>query len=72
MAVPPAIVWETLADPASYARWVVGSQAVRDADDDWPARGSRFYHRVGIGPLTVNDHTESIDAREPRRLEMRG
>jgi uncharacterized protein YndB with AHSA1/START domain len=71
MAVPPAIVWETLADPEGYADWVVGSQAIRDADDDWPAPGSRFHHRVGIGPLTVNDHTESIDAREPRRLELR-
>ena len=71
MPVPPAAVWDALADPASYAYWVVGSKVVRDADEGWPAPGTRFHHTVGVGPLEVSDYTESLDARPPERLRMR-
>ena len=60
-----------LADPDSYAYWVVGSKRIRDADASWPAPGSRFHHTVGVGPLTVDDHTESLAADRPRRLVLR-
>jgi uncharacterized protein YndB with AHSA1/START domain len=68
---PPEAVWRVLADPSSYGHWVVGSKRVRDADPTWPAPGSRFHHTVGIGPLTVDDHTESLAADPPRRLVLR-
>lgn len=42
MPVPPTAVWDTLADPASYGFWVVGSKVIRDADPRWPAPGSKF------------------------------
>ena len=71
MPVPPAAVWDALADPGSYAYWVVGSKVVRDADEGWPAPGTRFHHTVGVGPLEVSDYTESLDARPPERLRMR-
>jgi len=71
MPVPPSAVWDTLADPGSYGFWVVGSKAIRDADPEWPARGARFHHTVGVGPFTVKDHTESLDAQPPRLLTMR-
>lgn len=71
MAVPPTAVWEALADSGGYAYWVVGSKLIRDADPDWPAPGSKFHHTIGVGPLTVSDHTESLEADPPRRLQMR-
>lgn len=71
MPVPPTAVWETLADPGSYGFWVVGSKAIRDADPAWPARGSKFHHTIGVGPFTVKDHTESLDAQAPRLLTLR-
>jgi uncharacterized protein YndB with AHSA1/START domain len=71
MNVPPAVVWDTLADASSYAFWVVGSKRIRDADHDWPAPGTRFHHTLGVGPLALNDHTESLAAERPRLLDMR-
>lgn len=71
MPVAPEAVWSVLADPETYADWVVGSQEIRDADPAWPSPGSRFHHRVGIGPLTVADHTRVVQAREPHLLKLR-
>lgn len=71
MPVPPTAVWDALADPATYGFWVVGSKVIRDADLDWPAPGSKFHHTVGVGPFTVSDHTKSLEAQAPRRLQIR-
>ena len=70
-SVPPERVFAVLADPESYGDWVVGSHSIRDADPDWPAVGSRFHHRVGVGPLTVKDHTEVLEVDPPHRLVLR-
>lgn len=67
----PETVFAVLSDPFSYGYWVVGSEKIRDADDDWPAAGSRFHHTVGVGPFKVNDHTTSERAESPRLLELR-
>src|SRR5206468_4771289 len=64
---PPKRVFAVLADPASYAYWVVGSRKIRDADDDWPAVGSAFHHVVGVWPFEVRDHTV-VEAVKPGRL----
>jgi uncharacterized protein YndB with AHSA1/START domain len=71
MPVPPAAVWDSLADPGDYGYWVVGSKLIRDADPHWPAPGAKFHHTVGVGPLKVSDHTEALDAEPPRLLRMR-
>ncbi len=71
MPVPPAAVWEALADHGAYGYWVPGSKLIRDADADWPAPGSRFHHTIGVGPLKVSDDTESLEASPPRLLRMR-
>jgi uncharacterized protein YndB with AHSA1/START domain len=71
MPVPPEAVWDALADPGGYQYWVVGSKEIRDADPHWPAPGSKFHHTVGVGPLTVRDHTEALDARRPTYLRLR-
>jgi uncharacterized protein YndB with AHSA1/START domain len=71
MPVPPEAVWAALADPGGYGYWVVGSKEIRDADPEWPAVGSRFHHTIGVGPLTLDDHTESLEAEPPQRLRLR-
>lgn len=63
-------VWDVIVDPETYPNWLVGAQAIRSVDDEWPAPGSRFHHRVGIGPLTIPDST-AVEAVEPlRRLRL--
>jgi len=71
MPVPPEAVWEVLADPAGYEYWVVGSKAIRDAEPEFPAPGSKFHHTIGFGPLTLRDHTEVLEAEPPLRLRLR-
>ena len=71
MPVPPEAVWDALADPGNYGYWVVGSKLIRDADPLWPAPGTRFHHTVGVGPFTINDHTESLRAEPPHVLTLR-
>lgn len=70
VAAPPEAVWEILAEPRHYGYWVVGSSAIRGWDSGWPKPGSRFYHRVGIGPLTLADHTEAVECDPPRLLVL--
>jgi uncharacterized protein YndB with AHSA1/START domain len=69
-AESPEQVWEVLADAQSYADWVVGTEAIRDADATWPAPGSKLHHRVGWGPLKLNDHTEVLESAPPNRLVL--
>jgi uncharacterized protein YndB with AHSA1/START domain len=72
MRVPPDAVWETLARAGTYADWVVGAQAIRAVDPTWPEPGSRFHHRIGVGPLMVFDHSEVLEAVPGRLLRFRG
>jgi uncharacterized protein YndB with AHSA1/START domain len=68
---PPEVVYATLADPHSYPSWLVGARAIRSVDPGWPAAGTQFHHRVGIGgPLEVADSTSSLGAAPPHRLEL--
>ena len=70
IAASPDEVFAALANAANYGDWVVGSDTIRDADPDWPKVGSRFHHRVGVGPLKLNDHTEVLEVDPPHRLIM--
>ncbi|HEY3831577.1 MAG TPA: SRPBCC family protein [Acidimicrobiia bacterium] len=67
---PPRDVYETLMDTSAYARWVVGARDIRAADRSWPKPGSRFHHRVGIGPLTLRDNTKLIEAEPDRKVVL--
>jgi uncharacterized protein YndB with AHSA1/START domain len=67
----PEDVFEVLADADSYGEWVVGSDTIRDADAGFPAQGTRFHHRVGVGPIKTHDHTEVLDVNRPYLLELR-
>jgi uncharacterized protein YndB with AHSA1/START domain len=70
IAATPNEVFATLANPENYGDWVVGSDTIRHADPAWPKVGSRFHHRLGVGPLKVNDHTEVLEVDPPHRLVM--
>lgn len=67
----PEQVWAVLADPESYAHWVVGSKEIRDADPRWPEPGARFHHTLGFGPLELKDNSEVLESRPPERLVLR-
>jgi uncharacterized protein YndB with AHSA1/START domain len=70
IAASPDEVFAALANPENYGDWVVGSDTIRDADPAWPKVGSRFHHRIGVGFLKVNDHTEVIEVAPPHRLVL--
>jgi uncharacterized protein YndB with AHSA1/START domain len=63
-------VWEVLAEPQSYAHWVVGSSRTRRVVGSWPATGSRFEHRQGFGPVGLRDTTEVVESRPPALLVL--
>ena len=71
IAAPRERVFAVLADPVSYADWVVGAKQVRDAQGDWPAVGSRIHHFIGAGPVTIDDSTEVVECEPPERLVLR-
>lgn len=68
VAASPETVWGVLADPDAYAYWVVGTKAIRGADEGFPAEGTRLYHRVGVGPLTLSDSSKVLRSDPPRVL----
>lgn len=67
---PPERVWEVLANPECFDDWVVGAKDVRDADDTWPAVGSKLHHSSGVGPLTIDDETRVEASEPPQRLVL--
>ena len=66
----PETVFGVLADPRSFARWVVGSRKIRRADPDWPAPGTAFDHAVGFGPFVLEDHSCVEECERPRLLRL--
>ena len=66
----PSDVFEVLADAHSFGFWVVGSKEVRGHDRQWPRRGSKFRHTVGVGPLQLKDDSEVLEVRRDRRLVL--
>jgi uncharacterized protein YndB with AHSA1/START domain len=71
VGAPPERVFAVLAAAHTYEQWVVGAKRIRAADPGWPGLGTVFHHAVGIGPLTIRDHTQVIDVEPPRRLVLR-
>jgi uncharacterized protein YndB with AHSA1/START domain len=66
----PEHVWAVLCDPYAYPRWVVGSKQTLEADAEWPEPGSAFRVRVGAGPLSWDDRTESREWEPGHRLKL--
>lgn len=67
----PEVIFGVLTDPWRYPDWVVGAKKIRGVDETWPAPGSRFHHRVGLGRLTIDDSTVVETFNPPNRLVLR-
>ena len=67
----PQEVFAVLADPDRYPEWVVGAAGTRDRDEDFPAVGSRFHHKVGSWPVGLKDYTEVTEVDVPRRIVLK-
>lgn len=63
-------IFEVLLDARAYPEWIVGCKEIREVEESWPAPGSRFHHRVGVGPLTVDDSTKLVSADPPHQLVL--
>jgi uncharacterized protein YndB with AHSA1/START domain len=66
----PDAVFDVLADPCSYAHWVVGATRTRKADAGWPRRGTRFHHTQGFFGIGLPDNTEVLAVKRPRQLVL--
>lgn len=66
----PECVFEVLLDVYTYPDWLVGCKEIRACDSSWPSPGARFHHRVGVGPLSVDDSTSLVALEPPRRLVL--
>jgi uncharacterized protein YndB with AHSA1/START domain len=71
VAATPDDVWKVLADGWLYPLWVVGATRMRDVDHNWPEKGSRIHHSVGVWPLLINDHTEVLEVVPGRSITLR-
>lgn len=71
VAATPDSVWKVLADGWLYPLWVVGATRMRDVDENWPEKGSRIHHSVGVWPLLINDHTEVLDVVPGRSISLK-
>ncbi len=69
-SLAPEDVFDHLLDPWRYPEWLLGASTMRAVDDNWPEVGSRFHHRVGFGPLKVNDRSKIIEIEPPTRLVL--
>lgn len=63
-------VWGALVDPTTYPSWLIGADAIREIDGDWPDPGSAFHHRVGVGPLKVRDRSRVVAIEPEVRLVL--
>lgn len=70
ISAPPERVFAALSEPQNYGEWVVGASRIRDADPSFPAVGSKLYHRVGLGPLSIADESEVLELEPGRRLVL--
>lgn len=64
-------IFEVLLDANAYTDWVVGAQKTRDVDEDWPAPGSSFHHKLADSSGGVKDRTTIVDIDEPRSITLK-
>src|SRR5690349_12356520 len=67
----PEAVWGVLANGWRYADWVVGAKRIRAVDPEWPAVGSRFHHKVGVGPVEIKDSSVSEAVDDGHAISLR-
>jgi uncharacterized protein YndB with AHSA1/START domain len=67
---PPQRIFDVLSNADNYAYWVVGSKCIRGVDGPFPEPGTRFHHKVGLGPLEIADHTAVLESEPPKKLVL--
>lgn len=67
----PERVFALLSEARRYPEWVVGAAGIRDEDEEFPAVGSRFHHKVGSWPIGLKDYTEVLAIEPPARLLLK-
>ena len=70
VSAPREAVWRVLAEPRSYAHWVVGSSQTRKVAGKWPDTGAVFHHVQGFGPVGLRDTTAVVESRPTRLLVL--
>jgi uncharacterized protein YndB with AHSA1/START domain len=68
---PADRVFAVLSDGWTYSDWVVGTAHIRDVDHDWPAPGSKLYHKAGPWPMSIKDRSESLECDPDRSLVLK-
>jgi hypothetical protein len=71
IAADQSVVFDHLLEPRTYEEWLVGAKDIREVDAHWPEPGARFHHRVGVGPLTIDDVTTVVSVSPPTELVLR-
>ena len=69
-SAPAETVWRVLADPWTYASWVVGASRIRHVEGHWPEDGAVIHHSVGTWPLVLDDTTSVISSVPGERLVL--
>lgn len=67
----PEEVFAVLSEARRYPEWVVGAAGIRGEDEEFPAVGSRFHHKVGSWPVGLKDYTEVLEIEPPTRLLLK-
>lgn len=69
---PAETVFAVLSDARRYPEWVLGASRLRTVDDDFPAPGTAFGHKLGLfWPFQFNDETKVVRNEPDRRLTLR-
>lgn len=66
----PSDAFALITDATSYPEWLVGAKKITTIDDDWPAVGTSFEHRIGFGPLHIPGSTSVREIESPNRLVL--
>jgi uncharacterized protein YndB with AHSA1/START domain len=67
----PEQVFAVLADGWTYSDWVVGTAHIRDVDPEYPAPGTRLYHKAGPWPMSVKDESAVLECEAPYLLVLK-
>ena len=65
--VPPAAVFEVLADPRLYGNWVVGASTTVAVEGRWPEPGATLHH---VQAFFLHDTTTVLVCEPERRLVL--
>ena len=66
----PDAVFAVLSDGWVYPTWVVGASRIREVEPEWPDKGAKLYHSVGVWPALINDDTEVLESEAPHLLKL--